>query len=61
MNTAGTTYASFRIVYYILMVDSLADAHVQANDDKDKCFNSTLPGLLKKCEKLQLRVQVRSS
>ncbi|KAG2047304.1 hypothetical protein BDR06DRAFT_99869 [Suillus hirtellus] len=36
---------------------SLADAHVQANDDKDKCFNSTLPGLLKKCEKLQLRVQ----
>ncbi|KAG1901887.1 uncharacterized protein F5891DRAFT_1025975 [Suillus fuscotomentosus] len=36
---------------------SLVVAHVQANDDKDRCFNSTLPGLLKKCEKLQSRVQ----
>ncbi|KAG2101342.1 uncharacterized protein F5147DRAFT_709207 [Suillus discolor] len=36
---------------------SLVDAHVQANDDKDRCFNSTLPGLLKKCENLRLRIQ----
>lgn len=36
---------------------SLADAHVQANKDKGRCFNSTLPGLLEKCEDLQLRVE----
>ncbi|KAG1827794.1 hypothetical protein EV424DRAFT_1389277 [Suillus variegatus] len=57
MNTPGTIYASCRIVYYILMVDSLADAHVQATKDKSKCFNSTLPELLEKCEVFQSRVE----
>ncbi|KAG1848171.1 hypothetical protein C8R48DRAFT_778966 [Suillus tomentosus] len=36
---------------------SLEGALVQANKDKDRCFNSTLPGLLEKCEDLQLRVE----
>ncbi|KAG1848172.1 hypothetical protein C8R48DRAFT_677373 [Suillus tomentosus] len=37
---------------------SLAGALVQANKDKDRCFNSTLPGLLEKCEDFQLRVEM---